>query len=282
MADTERQLSPGDLFTNPREPADIVADAMAYNPVAIYAALSGGDTSLAMTHWMMSNVPGCRVFHANTGIGIEATRAFVRETCDKYGWPLDEIRAKEDCGQDYRSLVLEQGFPGPAHHKKMYARLKERPVRLLVSRAKRGHRRLDKVMIATGIYREESLIRMGYGDRNINFVGSQMWVNPMYWWPRERFIDYLAAHGIKRNPVAEKLGMSGECLCGAYAHPGEKALVRIVDPATAEYIDRLEVEVRAAGHDWGWEERPPSPAADTPDHPDLFMPFCRNCEKRAA
>src|SRR5690606_4115847 len=141
--------------------------------------------------------------------------------------------------------------------KRMYARLKERPVRLVVKRGKVGHRSRDKVLIATGIYKDESLIRMGYGDRNINFVGSQMWVNAMYWWPKWRFMEYLAYHGIKRSPVAEMLGMSGECLCGANAHPGEKALIRIVCPETADRIDRLEIKVRAAGHDWGWEERPP-------------------------
>lgn len=274
-------LVEGDLLTKPREPEEIIAEAMGHKPVAVYAAFSGGDTSLAIAHWMMNNVPGCRVFHANTGIGIEAAREFVRETCTKYGWPLDEVRAKEDCGQDYREMVLGHGFPGPAMHHRMYARLKERPVRLLVRRAKQN--RLDKVMIATGIYKEESLIRMGYGDRNINFVGSQMWVNPFYWWPKQRFMDYLAHHGIKRSPVAETLGMSGECLCGAHAHSGEKSLVRIVDPATADYLDQLEEEVRAAGHDWGWEERPPESKPEPDERQaDLFMPFCRNCEKRAA
>ncbi len=273
-------LSSGDLFIKPREPEEIIAEAMSHGPVAIYTAFSGGDTSLATAHWMMNNVPGCRVFHANTGIGIEAAREFVRETCKSYQWPLDEIRAKEDCGQDYRDMVLKHGFPGPAMHHRMYARLKERPVRLLVKRAKQKRR--DKVMIATGIYKEESQIRMGYGERNINFVGSQMWVNPFYWWPKQRFMDYLARHGIKRSPVAEALGMSGECLCGAHAHRGEKALIRTVDPATAAYLDELERDVRKAGHDWGWEDRPPRGKVLEEALTPLEMPFCRGCEKRRA
>ena len=266
-----------------RTPEDILAEEMSHRPVAIYAAMSGGDTSLATAHWMMTNVPGCRVFHANTGIGIEATRAFVRETCEKYGWPLDEIRAKEDCGQDYRKMVLQYGFPGPGHHRKMYSRLKERPVRLLVKRAKQ--KRADKVLIATGIYHDESAVRMGYGDRNINFVGSQMWVNPLYWWPKAKFMGYLADHRIERNPVAEALGMSGECLCGAYAHRGEKALVRVVCPSTAAYLDDLERDVKAAGHEWGWEGKPPlggaakRAAASNGDRPGVVMPFCPGCEK---
>ncbi|WP_279482292.1 phosphoadenosine phosphosulfate reductase family protein [Aureimonas sp. SK2] len=268
-----------------RAPEDIIAEAMSHRPVAIYAAMSGGDTSLATAHWMMTNVPGCRVFHANTGIGIEATREFVRRTCAKYGWPLDEIRAKEDCGQDYREMVLQYSFPGPGHHRKMYSRLKERPVRLLVKRAKQ--KRADKVLIATGIYHDESMVRMGYGERNINFVGSQMWVNPLYWWSKTQFMDYLRAHGVARNPVAETLGMSGECLCGAYAHRGEKALVRLACPRTADYLESLEGEVRAAGHEWGWEGKPPAGGARvarvvSPSNTDRpGMPFCRGCEKTA-
>lgn len=273
----EPQLSSGDMFTTPREPDAILSEALSFSPKAIYAAFSGGDTSLAMTHWMMSNVPGCRVFHANTGIGVEAAREFVRETCDKYGWPLDEIRAKEDCGQDYRQMVLRHGFPGPAMHHRMYARLKERPVRLLVKRAKT--KRTDKIMIATGLYKEESAIRMGYGDRNVNFVGAQMWVNTHYWWPKSRFMDYIRQHKLQRSPVSEVLGMSGECLCGAHAHPGEKALVRLIEPKTADYLDELESEVRAAGHNWGWEDRPPKDKETTSTQIDLFT-FCRGCEKR--
>lgn len=269
-----------------RTPEDIIAEALTHKPVAIYAAMSGGDTSLATTHWMMTNVPGCRVFHANTGIGIEATREFVRETCAKYGWPLDEIRAREDCGQDYRAMVLEHGFPGPGHHRKMYQRLKERAVREIVRRSKTA--KMDRVMIATGIYHDESMNRMGYADRVIDRVNAQIWVNPLYWWTKQRFLDYLAEHDIPRNPVAEALGMSGECLCGAYAHKGEKALIRVVCPRTADYLDELERDVRAAGHDWGWEGMPPrggvrkAREAANVDRPRSDMPFCRGCEKTAA
>lgn len=264
-----------DFFQVPREPHEIIADALAYKPRAIYAGYSGGDDSLVSTHWMMNNVPGCRVLHINTGIGIELTRQHVRKTCAQYGWELIEVRAKEDCGQDYREMVLKHGFPGPAMHHRMYARLKERCVRKVVRESK-VHRR-DKVLIATGIHKEESLIRMGYGDRNINFVGAQMWVNHLYWWPKQRFREYIKEHGLPRSPVSVTLGMSGECLCGAYAHKGEKEMVRVVDPATAEYLDRLEEEVRAAGHNWGWEDGPPNSEKHGRD--PSTMPMCRGCEK---
>lgn len=167
-------------------PEQIMERATAYKPSACFVGMSGGDDSLVTTHWMMSNVPGCQVFHANTGIGIERTRQFVRDACKEQGWPLTEIRAKEDCGQDYDALVMERGFPGPPHHYKMYQRLKERCVRLLVKRHKKRMR--DKVLIASGIRKDESRIRMGYINREINFIGAQMWVNPLFHWPKQRLL----------------------------------------------------------------------------------------------
>lgn len=256
-----------------RKPRDIVDEALTYKPRAVYVGFSGGDDSLCTAHWMMNNVPQCQVFHANTGIGVEKTREFVRATCKKHGWPLHELRAKEDCGQDYDQLVIERGFPGPAMHRKMYSRLKERCVEKLVRESKKNWK--DKILIATGLRHDESARRAGYAGREINFKGAQMWVNPMYWVSKSLMMNYIKFHGLQRNPVSELLGMSGECLCGAYAHAGEKALVRIVDPATADRIEALEVKVRAAGYSWGWEEKPPSRRAPKA----FFGPFCVGCEK---
>lgn len=253
-----------------------MAKAMTYDPAACFVGMSGGDDSLVATHWMMNNVPGCRVFHANTGIGIERTRQFVRDTCKENSWPLIEIRAKEDCGQDYEQIVLENGFPGPPSHFRMYQRLKERCVRLLLKRHKRRYH--DCILIASGMRKDESVRRMRYSGREINKVDGQMWVMPLYYWSKDRFHQYIKDHNLKRNPVSEILGFSGECLCGAYAHPGEKELVRIVDRKTAEYLDDLEIRVRAAGHDWGWEDRKPRKAKPRNDTTP-FMPFCIGCTK---
>lgn len=257
-------------------PEQIIALAMQYNPVAKFALLSGGNGSLGATHWAMNNVPGCQVAHINTGIGIPRTRQFVHETCEREGWPLTEIRAKEDCGQDYDQIVLRHGFPGPVTHNIMYRRLKERAIEELVRRNKT--KRSDKVMLLTGICHDDSQRRSGYGGREITFRGAQMWVNHLYWAGQSWTHRYLNEHRVPRNPVARQLGMSGECLCGAFATLGELNMVRYACPRTAQRIERLQIEVRAAGHDWGWEESPPKPLIVN-DDPDLFSPLCVNCLK---
>ncbi len=260
-------------------PEGIVKEAIQlFKPVKVFAGFSGGDDSLVTTHWMMNNVPGCEVFHANTGIGIERTRQFVRETCARYGWPLHEIRAKEDCGQDYDALVIERGFPGPGHHYKMFQRLKERCAEKLLRDAKK--KRTDKVMLATGIRQDESLRRAGYHYSVIDLRWSLMWVNPFYYRTKDWFRSYIAEHKIPRNPVSEQLGMSGECLCGAYAHKGELALIKQVCPETHARIIALQEKVFAAGHSWGWEEEPPKKKRCRQVPGQQFMPFCVGCEKQ--
>lgn len=248
--------------------------------VSKFVGFSGGTDSLAVAHWMMENVDGVQCFHANTGIGVERTREFVRDTCRDYGWPLVEIRAKEDCGQDYDDLVLSHGFPGPDHHTKMYNRLKERAVAKLV----RDHKtkRSDRVMIATGIRHDESRIRAGYAGREINRNGAQVWVNPIYWWTGTDKHNYIKAHGLPTNPVSETLGMSGECLCGAFASRGEKALIKTIDPDVVARIERLEHECLKKGMTWGWEGHPPE-GGWNPDQQmmdfEAEQPMCTDCNK---
>lgn len=256
-----------------------------YIPRRYYAGFSGGNDSIALCHWMMNNVPGCELFHINTGIGIKATREYVLDTCAAYHWPITVINALEDCGQDYDAFVRQFGFPGPPGHHMMYARLKERAVRVLVRRAKLTLK--DKVLIATGLRQDESVRRMGYGGREINTVGAQVWVNAIYWWTKAARDAYRTLHNLPINPIAVKLGMSGECLCGAFAHPGELELVRSVDPETAARIDRLHDEVKDR-FPWGWEGRP-TPKRKKTNYADPIYdeiagpigPMCGGCQKSA-
>ena len=270
-------------MTDRPTPREIIDKAIElYKPVAIYAGFSGGNGSRPAVHWAMNNVPGCEVMHLNTEIGIEASRQWVRDTCKAYGWPLHEVRASE-CGVSYRELVLKYGFPGPSGHRLMYQRLKERALWELMRRAKTGHPRSAKVMFITGIRHADSIVRTGYVGREVNKYRGQVWTNPTYWWTDADRDAYDAASGMPRNPVADALGMSGECGCGAFAHPGELAKWEKVDPAFGITVRSLEAECLARGFTWGWEGRPPKgghvPQQGMLDLPE--MPLCTNCTKSA-
>ena len=99
---------------------------------------------------------------------------------------------------------------------------------------------------------------MRYVDREVNRDRSRIWCNPIFWWHGWDRDAYIAKHNLPINEVSATLGMSGECLCGAYAHPGELALIRCIDAPTADRITRLEGLVLASGFPWGWEGKPPT------------------------
>lgn len=221
-------------------------------PVAVYALFSGGHDSLTATHIAAQHPAFTAAVHINTGIGIDRTRQFVRETCQREGWPLKEYHAK-DCNQDYREIVLRGGFPGPALHTMMYSLLKERALRVLIRETKQ--KKHDRVMLVTGVRSQESQRRMGH-VLPVRREGVKVWVNVIHDWSKSDCNNYLTARDIARNPVVDAIGMSGECLCGAFAHPGELAEIENHFPDTAATIRELEREVRASGFDWGWEDRP--------------------------
>lgn len=247
-----------------------------HNPRAVFALFSGGDDSLttALIASLHSRFTG--VAHMNTGIGIEETRTFVRETAKRKNWLLREIRAKEDAGQDYEQLVLERGFPSAPMHRKMYNRLKERPLRILIRENKQSFH--DRILLVTGIRSEESRIRMGY-SKWIQPDGVRVWVNPIHDWTKLDCIEYLTQNNIPRNEVSQMLHFSGECLCGAFAHEGELEEIRLFFPDVAARIDRLQEKVKATGNKrclWG---RRPDGKPNGAKAKGLPGPMCHGCQK---
>jgi hypothetical protein len=274
-----------------------------YKPDAIIAAFSGGNDSIVSTHFAVEQY-GATVVHCDTGIGIRKTRSHVDNTATRYGWdlrvshaspsgkpgPLDPsslpVGRWTDAETAYEEFVLNHGFPGPAQHGRMYQRLKERPL-LRVARELRSGR-AKKVLVISGIRHDESSVRAGY-KRAIQAPPKTflVWTNPFYYHTAMDFESYRDEFGLPRNPVKARVGISGECLCGAYASEGEKELVRSVEPETAGYLDRLEDRVRANGFPWGWGEQPPKAYLDSKRgqmfmFPTLvgFEPMCVGCARK--
>lgn len=244
-----------------------------YTPNAVFAGFSGGDDSLMTTHLLHQMLPErARTAHINTGIGFETTRKYVRDICEKREWRLEEVHAKEDCGQDYDEIVRGNctcagGFPGPAAHQPpnsyIYDRLKGRAV-LQLHREWKGEYG-GKILLVTGIRKDESDRRMGYDDSVIDpdpaFSGV-IWVNPIYYVSAAERDQYIDRHGLQRNPVSRLIGSSGECLCGAFDEDGQR-LEEL--RAECELLGEMDLYERIASlqkevHDrypWRWDERPP-------------------------
>lgn len=246
-----------------------------YEAKTVLAMYSGGNDSTTMLHLVRPHVDAA--CHINTGIGIEATREFVRETCSAWGLPLIEERTAES----YEDLVLRYGFPGPSMHRVMYSRLKERPLRQVVKRLKGGDKKA-RVLLLSGIRRWESARRFYAGYEPINEGESRtVWVNPLWDWNAELMMEYRRVFEVPRNPVSDLCHQSYECLCGAFAHPGELDEIALWFPEAAERIRALEHRAEEAGVHCRWETAPPPAQID--GQLDAFPevgPLCSQCEAR--
>lgn len=251
------------MTTNFKAPLAILDEAIQhYDPKYVIAMFSGGHDSLVATHIAKSHPRFSFALHINTGIGIEQTRVFVRETCQQWGIELREYCADEYVRADgtpdpqrFESMVLEYGFPGPQMHTKMYIRLKERPLRQAIRDLDRD--RKEKTMLVTGVRSKESQRRMRHVEKVQIWEGTKVWVAPVHEFSKLDINHYIEDNGIARNPVVDYLHASGECLCGAYAHKGEKEEIRLWFPEVAAYLDQLEEMVHQKGFPWKWEDAPP-------------------------
>jgi 3'-phosphoadenosine 5'-phosphosulfate sulfotransferase (PAPS reductase)/FAD synthetase len=262
----------------PTDPRAALADATIndaeaeYQPVALFGLFSGGHDSLTSTALAARHPAFTAAVHINTGIGIEDTREFVRETCRAEGWPLIELRSEAV----YEDLVLQRGgFPsGPKSHSSMYWYLKQKPLDGLIRQTKR--KRGDNVGLVTGIRVQESVRRMGAGisvpiRRDDH---ARLWINPILDWSAldcSRFID---AQGLRRNRVVDLLHRSGECLCGALAREGEIDQIDYWFPATGQRIHDLEARARGCGlRKTKWASRKAWGDAE-----QITLPLCASCE----
>lgn len=249
-----------------------------HRPSAIFGLFSGGHDSLTCTH-IASLVPGfTAAVHINTGIGVNQTRDFVRETAKCQGWRLLEYKAAENVKadgtpdpQDYRAIVLKHGFPGPGQHFMMYSKLKERQLRRVVRDHKKT--RNDRIMFIAGCRNQESERRMR-NTKPVDRQGSVIWVNPIHDFSKHDCHSVMAYACLRRSPVVDLIHKSGECLCGSFAKPGELAELKCWFPDTAKEIETLQQEVKAQ-HGWGWGERPPRKCGLQKGQTE--MPLCHNC-----
>lgn len=216
-----------------------------HEPSHLFALFSGGHDSLASTILAAAHPRFSAVVHINTGIGIEETRKFVRDTCREHGWPLIEMHPD---AKTYRDLVIEKGMPGgPRAHNAMYYWLKQRQVRRLVAEHKQHSR--DRIGLVTGIRLAESERRMSsVMAKPWHRIGAQLWLNPILDWTKADCARLIERRGFSRNIVVDLLHRSGECLCGALAHASEIHEIEAWYPKAAAELHRYEDLAREHGH----------------------------------
>lgn len=257
-----------------------------YKPIAVFGLFSGGHDSLSATY-VASKCGMAKAVHINTGIGVQRTRQFVYDTCREQGWELLELKAIDNHYMGgkpnpmiYRQMVMKYGFPGPGKHGVMYIKLKERAlVRLawMYGAHARGKNK-RRIMHVTGVRTQESVRRMGHVDE-VQVRGREVWVSPIHDWTKSDTSELIEYVGLKRSPVVDLIHKSGECLCGAFAKPGELEELSLW-PETRQAYDEIiamQAEASAAGVHCKWGTRPPK-ERKSKTKPGLL---CQSCMKAA-
>lgn len=279
LAKEQRLVRLGELINEAQQLVEWGVEHMVHSDgrrVAAMAILySGGNDSTCLAHLFRDRADFA--LHANTTIGIEETRQFVRDTCRDWGLELREYFPDKGC--TYAELVIQHGFPGPALHYKMYQRLKERALRT-ARRDVVKHPYKERIVFLAGRRRTESSRRANVPE--FERFGSTVWIAPMVNWTKTDLYTYREWAGdVPRNRVSDLIHMSGECLCGAFAHKDELAEIEMFFPNVAQEIRQLENMVRLAGHPdhkckWGW-----GATERTKGSIPLSGPMCSSCEYRA-
>ncbi|QKG27309.1 hypothetical protein ACTIVE_8964 [Actinomadura verrucosospora] len=271
---------------------DIIGEVLDRYPiVARQVLVSGGNDSTVLAHLVreyLDSSPDDGMVHVNTGIGIEDTRQYVRDTAAAWGLPLRELHPRDS----YEDLVLGKviartgpnagrrqvwlGFPGPAGHKVMYRRLKDEPLqrnRATILGGRVGRSR--KVLYLAGMRWGESDRRFRNAEE-IDPQGGIVWCSPIVHFTNAQVADYKRRFLLSRNEVTDHLHMSGECLCGSYAKPGELDEIEFFYPRTAYHIRSLEKKAADLGiTNCRWGRKPAGGSTVKPG--TVAGRLCSNC-----
>jgi 3'-phosphoadenosine 5'-phosphosulfate sulfotransferase (PAPS reductase)/FAD synthetase len=251
---------------------------------SVFTLFSGGGDSTILTHLMRERTDAA--VHVRTTVSIPETWEYVQAVCGAWDLPLHAAYPDDS----YEDLVLGRvkpktergkldavwrGFPGPAGHYLMYQRLKERALERFRTSIIGPRGRSGQIVFLAGMRWAESDRRFRNASESDQW-GAVVWCSPLVWWTNGHVAEYRArymchnqhTHAPHRlchpdvlplSEVSANLHMSGDCLCGAYAKPGEIHLIELFYPRVAARLHDVERQAREAGIPrcvWGAGKQP--------------------------
>lgn len=247
-----------------------------------FALFSGGNDSIASTHYAHQHHDIDYTVYLDTNTGIPENREYVEDVCERFGWDLAVLSAPGSLkefvvGSETRKPL---GFPGPAIHSWAFQYLKERQLGQIATQTE------DEPHFYTGVRSAESDRRMRNVSESVERTDRWVYINPIHDWSDERTDEYRKQNDLPRNPVNEKIGRSGDCYCGAYANR-ETELVELEAhyPEHYEWLMDLEDEVQEEiGKDsptsyWGFGEMSDKKLRSLmAENDDAQMMLCSSCD----
>lgn len=204
---------------------------------------SAGNDSLVATHKAMSEGHADFVVHIDTGTNLTESISYVREVCDKYGWPL--IIAPTTEGTE--RYFCRYGAPDQSGHTSAFHTLKGRGLRAIANHVD------GEFVLITGVYQRESQNRMENVDGEYSNPDYCAWAySSILWnWSERDFREYMETHNLPKSPTKQKIHRSGDCQCLAFGHrdeifvdieahyPEDFAFLKNIERRMQEYRGRL-------------------------------------------
>lgn len=203
---------------------------------------SGGDDSLALTHYVMEQRNADFVIHLATNSAIPENIDYVRETCKEHGWPYAIISSP----MPLDIFAYRYGFCGPSAHSLAYNAFKGRQLGYFYRQRDGG------VKLFSGVRRLESERRMKNIEAEVEYADvsdgsnfSGWWLSPLYDKSDDWVEAYREKHDLRQNPVSAKIHRSGDCQCLAYGNRTEELIMIEAEyPDFAEWLLNVEARVQ--------------------------------------
>ncbi len=211
----------------------------------LYVLCSGGKDSICLAHYISTHHPDKfkGLIFIDTGVGIKKTEEWLKKYTKEMGWKLHIV--SPDPYDVYFARAKAQGFPGAGAHNITMMYLKYYPLRKFMFSD--PQRKYNGVCVS-GTRKFESN-RRGINTTAIDADGNLMFVSPFFTKTDEYVYKYLIENGLKRTPVHDILGMSGECMCGCYAGVGEREIIKDLDPSLEQKLSDAERHILEQGTD---------------------------------
>jgi len=213
----------------------------------IVAFFSGGRDSAVASHiaytYSKKVKEEFKLVHVDTKIGIPETKEYIRKYAAWLGVDLKVLQPK----LDYWESVKKWGYPSIVGGMRWcFHHLKQDPIiEFMQEEFKKG---VLYPIYCLGIRRGESRFRLETYNKKWYFTKShkihyKVWLPILYW--NDKLLEfYMKKYNIPQNPVWQKLGWSGECLC--MAGTSLRTLNKIIDiyPHIAKVMYEKDKEVQ--------------------------------------
>lgn len=206
---------------------DVIDMVTLLPPTPSYALVSGGKDSFAACDVVARAglLKGCVLI--DTGIAVPTWQEDVVGLCERFGWPYEIVPTPVR----FEWFVWKYGFPGPAMHHEIMCYLKGRAIR----EWKKWHK---NECLVSGTRIEESNRRGWSCKWESKWEGVTIYA-PVLNWSTQDAIAYGVKRAYQKPRAYYTLGISGDCVCGAFATQHEPEAITEHYPALAERIARM-------------------------------------------